>query len=218
MSDAPTTDAATSDSQTPTGLWHGDLGELSEPSRRALLDLIQGPYLSGARRPKLWAALLADSTAIQSRLNDLFLDLVIDRVDEFAFVRPATSDQIQVPVAVRSASLTFMDTLMLLVLRQILLASHGERRVFVGKDEVYEQLRTYRIDSDETGFDSRMNSSWTKLMNRLGVIHSTGSDDRVEISPVLKLLVDDDRVRALTAEYRRIVAEGGSLEQSEVQP
>ena len=202
MGDAP----AASDDPTPGLLWRGDRGQLSESSRRALLELIQGPYLSGAHKPQLWAALMADTDLIRSRLHELFLDLVIDPVDEFAFVRAVRTDELKVPVAVRTATLTFMDTLMLLVLRQTLLAAHGERRVIVGRDEVYEQLQAYRGPRDETDYEKRMNASWTKLMNKLGLIHKAGADDRVEISPVVKFIVDADRVEALTAEYRRAAA------------
>jgi len=189
-------------------LWAGDRGRLAENTRRALLELVQGPYLSGARKPRLWAALLTDTDAIRSRLHELFLELVIDPVDEFAFVRPVRTDELQVPVAVRTATLTFMDTLMLLVLRQMLLAAHGEQRVIVGRDEVYEQLQAYRSVRDEADYEKRMNASWVKLTNKLGLIHKAGADDRVEISPVVKFIVDADRVAALTVEYRAAAQRG----------
>lgn len=196
-------------------LWSGDRGRLGENSRRALLELVQGPYLSGARKPRLWSALLTDTDEIRSRLHELFLELVIDTVDEFAFVRAVRTEELVVPVAVRTAALTFMDTLMLLVLRQTLLAAHGEQRVIVGRDEVFEQLRTYRSSRDEADYEKRMNSSWAKLMNKLGLIHKAGSDDRVEISPVVKFIVDADRVAALTAEYRAASDAPGTLDMPE---
>ena len=37
--------------QTPDPLWEGDHGTLHESSRRALLEVLKGPYLSGSRRP-----------------------------------------------------------------------------------------------------------------------------------------------------------------------
>lgn len=194
-----------------TSLWTGDTGVLAEQSRRALLELIKGPYLSGARSAASWSALLADENAIRSRLHELFLDLVIDRFGEFAFVRNVTTGELTVPSTVRTAPLTFLDTAMLLVLRQLLLTREGDGRVIVGQDEVYEQLRVYRtVDRDEHDFDKRLNSSWNAMKNRLRVIHQAGADDRAEISPVLRLIVDAEQVTAITAEYRRIAAEGGA--------
>lgn len=193
-------------------LWRGDTGRLGVESRRAFLKLVQGPYLSQERTPKPWSALLADEATIRSRLHELFLELVVDRDAGFAFVRNAATGDLDAPSAVRTESLTFMDTAMLLVLRQMLLSAEGGGRVIVGQEEIYEQLESYRTaDRDETDFTKRLNSSWGKLKNRLRVIHSV-SEDRVEISPVLRLLLDAQQVQAIRGEYERIRREGGGLD------
>ncbi|WP_241979054.1 DUF4194 domain-containing protein [Cryobacterium sp. Hh7] len=201
------------DAASATALWAQDTGVLGEQSRRALLELIKGPYLSGVNAPALWSALLADETALRSRLHELFLDLVIDRVGEFAFVRNVSTTELKTPNTVRTAALTFLDTAMLLVLRQMLLAGEGEGRVIVGQDEVFEQLWVYRTpDRDEADFARRMNSSWLNMKNKLRVIHLAGADDRAEISPVLRLIVDADQIQAIGAEYRRIAEGGGGID------
>lgn len=196
-------------------LFEGDTGRLVEGSRRALLELIRGPYLSAGQNPTVWSALRADETEIRSRLHDLYLDLVLDAEAGFAFVRNVPDvDASGLPRTIRSAPLTFLDTAMLLVLRQLLLAAHGERRVIVGKDEVFEQLAVYRtVDRDERDFERRMNASWGKMRSTLRVIHAAGRDseeDRVELSPVLRLIVDAEQVRAIREEYAAVVARGGS--------
>lgn len=186
----------------PSALWSGDTGTLHEASRRVLLELLKGPYVSGAQNPGLWAALVADQATIRSRLHDLFLDLVLDEYDEFAFTRKVETHDLQVPSALRAERLTFLDTAMLLVLRQFLLAAPGEERVIVGQDEVYEQLSVYR-DGDESTFQRNLNGSWGRMVNRLRVLHSAG-EERFQISPMVRFLIDEDRVRELTAVYRRI--------------
>lgn len=188
------------------GAWTGDTGTLSLDARRALLKLIQGPYLSAIRAPGPWSALLADETRIRSRLHDLFLDLVLDRDAGFAFVRNAITGEQDAPVAVRAEQLTFIDTAMLLVLRQMLLSGEQDGRVIVGRDDVFEQLAPFRTaDRDETDFTKRLNASWLKMRNKLRVVHAL-SDERVEISPVLRMLVDAEQVRTIAAEYGRIRA------------
>lgn len=182
-----------------TALWRSDTGTLHDLSRRALLRLLKGPYLSGAKQTQLWSALLADERAIRSRLHDLFLDLVIDRDDELAFVRKVQTDEIDIPTPLRNESLTFIETAMLLTLRQMLLANSSERRVIVGKEEIYEQLQVYN-EGDTATFERNLNSAWGRMENRYRVLHSAG-DDRVEISPIVKFLIDPDRVRELTNTY-----------------
>lgn len=195
-------------------LWAGDTGTLREQSRRALLRLLQGPFLSGTAHQQLWAALLADEAAIRSRLHELFLDLVIDPVDEFAFTRKVRTAELEVPQALRSERLTFTDTAMLLVLRQIQLASVGERRVIVGQEEVYERLAVYR-DGDESTYLRNLNGAWTRMKNRFRVLHEVG-EGRVEISPVVKFLIDEDQVSALTAVYARLAEDpGGATEHAQ---
>lgn len=205
------TDAHLDPPQAPTarGLWQGDTGTLHEQSRRALLRLLQGPYLSGTSHPQLWAALVADERAIRSRLHDLFLDLVVDPVDEFAFTRKVRTRDLDVPQALRSERLTFADTVMLLVLRQLLLSAVGERRVIVGQDEVFERLAVYR-DGDEVTYQRNLNAAWNRMKNRFRVVHDVG-DERVEISPVVKFLVDENQVAALTAVYAGL-AQGTTVE------
>ena len=195
-----------------SGLWRGDTGELPDRTRRVLLRLVRGPYLSGGREALLWAVLLTDEAIIRSRLADLFLELVVDRDNEFAFVRNAPADE--APRAVRSEALTFLDTAMLLVLRQTLLSEEGRGRVIIGQAEVFEQLAVFRTtDRDEKDFASRLNSSWNKMQNKLRVLHALG-DDRAEISPVLRLIVDADQIRAISTEYQRIAREGGAADAS----
>lgn len=209
--------AVISDAPAESERWPGDTGTLSLDARRALLRLIQGPYLSATRAPGPWSALLADETTLRSRLHDLFLDLVLDRDAGFAFVRNAETGEQDVPVAVRSEQLTFIDTAMLLVLRQMLLVGEHDGRVIVGRDDVFEQLSPLRTsDRDEADFTKRLNASWLKMRNKLRVVHVL-TDERVEISPVLRMLVDADQVRTISAEYERIRAGGSEAETKDTQ-
>lgn len=182
-------------------LWPGDTGTLVDGARRALLALVRGPYVSRDREPGTWSALLADEPEIRSRLHDLFLDLVLDADAEVAFVRAVAGEGNDAPVAVRSEALTYLDTVMLLALRQRLIHDEGHGRVIVGQDELYEELQVFRAaDRDEADFARRLNSSWAKMVGRLRVLH-TVEEGRAEISPVVRLLVDADRVRELRAAF-----------------
>lgn len=193
-------------------LWPGDTGRLADRSRRALLKLIEGPYLSRERAPQVWEALLADQAEIRSRLHDLFLDLVLDTDAEVAFVRSVAASDNDFPRAVRTQSLKFLETAMLLALRQRLIAEDRDGRVIIGQDELYEILQVYRTkDRDEADFAKRLNAAWGTMVRDLRVLHQLGSTSaagpvRAEISPVVRLLVDADRVREFRATYEAIAA------------
>lgn len=185
-------------------LWPGDPGTLLEGSRRALVQLVRGPHLSSGRHGRLWAALLGDEDAIRSRLADLFLDLVVDRESEIAFVRNVTAE-IEIPQVVRTAPLTFLDTAALLHLRQLLLRAAPGERVIVGSDELADQLAVYhgKDRGDPALFGKRVNATITKL-EKYGILARTSTEGRFEISPVLRLVLGADEVSAIGAEFRRI--------------
>lgn len=191
----------------PGALWDGDTGSLHPESRRALVQLLRGPYLSARRHPQLWNALLADERAIRSRLADLFLDLVLDTEAEVAFVRNAEPDAVEAPRVVRAAAMTFMDTALVLHLRQLLLQATSGERVIVGADEVTDQLQVYRgrDNADPAGFTKRVNASWTKL-EKYGILQRTSTEGRFEISPVLRLVFGAEEIAAVQAEFTRLLS------------
>jgi hypothetical protein len=192
---------ATQSEALPIGLWPGDTGGLLERSRRALVVLVRGPYLARAQRRDLWEGLVADERAIRARLHDLFLDLVIDTEHEFAFIRPVELDG--APEVVRTRALTFMDTVMLLAIRQRLLADEHRGRVYVSREELADELLVYRTSGrDETDYRRRVGASWTNLTN-LGLLH-TSEEGRAEISPVVRFIIGPEQVAAIRDVYERI--------------
>ena len=186
------------------GLWEGDVGTLREPSRRALVQLLRGPYLSARRHAHLWSALLADEEAIRASLADLFLELVADTESQVAFVRNVQAVK-DAPRVMRTATLTFLDTALLLHLRQQLLHDVHGARTIVGADEVSDQLQIYRgrDNPDQAGFSKRINSSWMKLV-KFGLLAPTSTEGRFEVSPVLRLVFGPEEIAAVRAEYRRL--------------
>lgn len=188
-------------------LWDGDSGTLREPSRRVLVQLLRGPYLSASRHGNLWTALLSDEDAVRSSLADLFLDLVTDHAAQVAFVRNTSAD-VDAPKVMRTATLTFLDTALLLHLRQTLLQESGGRKTIVGADEVADQLQVYRgkDNADIAGFSKRINSSWQKMV-KYGLLAATSTEGRFEVSPVLRLVFGAEEIAAVQAEYRRLATE-----------
>ncbi len=196
--------------EAPNALTDTDHGRLPELSRRALVRLVQGPYLMRAIHPNLWPALLADEDAIRERLGDLFLDLVLEREAGVAFVRAMTAPDRDLPRTIRSMPLTFIDTALLLHLRELLLrAEAGATRVFVGRDEIDDHLTAYRsgASTDHVTYGKRINACVEKL-KKTSILLMTNEDERYEISPILSMVFDADEVVAVAGELRRLAAGG----------
>lgn len=175
---------------------------LVDPSRRVLVALLQGPFLDGRKDPTRYAQLLRDRSAIEARLSDLFLDLVVDDDAQVAFVRQGEDDVDAPKLLRRLTGLNRMDSVLLLVLRQMLLtqSSRGQRAVTTER-EIEQSLAAYRRTSstDEAGFSKEIRASITKVQ-RAGLLDEQG--DAFEVSPVLRLMIDPDTAREFIRLYR----------------
>lgn len=202
-------------------LYHGDSGELSLDARRVLVQLLGGPSLDGRRHSKLWPILIRDEMMIRSRLSELFLQLVIDRDLQVAFTRQADTGDLEVPLLLRRANLTFLDSILLLQLRQRLTQAeaHGDRAV-VSTDEIVEFLGVYEQDgnTDRALFEKRIHASIEKIKKYSILRKIRSGDDRFEISPTLKILFSAEEIQVLTRIYHDMRVTEESSEQAEEMP
>jgi hypothetical protein len=202
--------AALADAAPPsTALFNNDSGELVLDTRRALVQLLAGPALDGRRHAKLWPVLLRDELAVRKRLSELFLELVIDRDAQIAFTRQADTGDLEVPLLLRRAQLTFIDSVLVLYLRQRLThaEAHSERAV-VSSEEMVDNLTLYEraASTDRAGFTKRVHASIEKVKKHNILQKIRASDERYEISPTLKLLFSAEEIQTLTALYLRMAA------------
>lgn len=190
-------------------LFPGDTGELPLETRRALVQLLAGPSLDARRHSKLWAALVRDEPLIRARLCELFLELVIDRDLQVAFTRRAELGDLEAPVLLRAAHLTFLDSVLLLFLRHRLTEADVQGvRAVVSEDEMAEHLSVYEraVNTDRAGFRRRVQASIEKTKKHSILQKIRSSEDRYEISPTLKLLLSAEEILALSDVYRRMAS------------
>ncbi|MEQ9004573.1 MAG: DUF4194 domain-containing protein, partial [Pseudomonadales bacterium] len=133
------------------------------------------------------------------------LQLVIDRDLQVAFTRQAETGDLEVPRLLRRANLTYLDSILLLHLRQRLTQAqaHAERAV-ISTDEIVEFLGVYEQtgNTDRALFEKRIHASIEKIKKHSVLRKIRSSDDRFEISPTLKLLFSAEEIQALTRIYR----------------
>ncbi len=197
----------------PGTLFPGDTGQLALDTRRVLVQLLAGPSLEARRHGKLWPVLVRDEDVLRQRLAELFLELVIDRDTQVAFTRQADTAELEVPLLLRRAQLTFLDSVLVLYLRQrlTLADSHGERAV-VALDEMLEHLTLYEraASTDRAGFARRVSASVEKVKKHNILSKIRGSEDRFEISATLKLLFSAEEIQNLATLYQKM-ADGEML-------
>ncbi len=204
------------------GVYPGDAGTLPLEARRVLVQLLAGPSLDRRRHPRLWPALLRYEPDIRSRLADLFLELVLDADLHVAFVRQADTGELETPVLLRRTPLTFLESVLLLYLRELLAQAdvRGERAV-VSAEEMVEHMKLYErsVSTDQAGFERRVKAAIEKVKRNSLISAVRGTEERYEISPTLKLLFSAEQVAALIKRFEAVrmrAADGdGPLQGSE---
>jgi hypothetical protein len=197
-------------------LFPGDTGSLPFEARRVLCQLLAGPSVDAERHALLWPVLLREEVAIRARLCELFLELVLDRELRVAFVRQADTGELETPTLLRASPLTFIDSVLLLTLRQRLAEADAQgQRAAVEVDELHAQLAVYEPPqgTDRAGFTKKLNAAIEKMKRNsvLQPIHD--SEGRFEVSPALKLLFSAEDVQALGAVYRgHLAGQRGGLD------
>ncbi|UXU90523.1 DUF4194 domain-containing protein [Burkholderia sp. S-53] len=185
----------------------GDTSSLPIDTRRVMVQLLLGPSVDARRQSKLWPVLLRDEAIVRSRLHELFLEVVIDHEQQVAFTRQVTSEELEVPILLRKSSLTFLETALLLFLRQRLTQAdaQGERAV-VSLADMQEHLGVFERDHnpDHAKFGRQVVNAVDKAKKLSLLQRIRSSDERYEVSPTLKLLFSAEEILQLTRTYGQL--------------
>lgn len=199
----------------------GDTGQLAADTRRVFVLLLLGPSLDARRQSKLWPVLLRDETLIRSRLHELFLELVVDREQQVAFTRQIIAEELDAPILLRKAHLTFLESVLLLFLRSRLTQAEAQgERAAVAREEMLEHLRVFEKaqNPDRARFERQMENAVEKAKKLSLLQRIRGSDERYEVSPTLKLLFTADEIQVLTRSYESLAATAGEVGEDDSGP
>lgn len=184
-------------------LYDGDCGELPLNARVALVRLLQGPWIGASKDGNaLWNDVLLYESTLRGRLGDIFKELVVDVDEQVAFIREADTGEMSVPRLLKHITLNYMDTVLVLELREILSGAHGQR-ITVSKSDLKERVSVYhRTDNtDLAGFEKSFERALERMVKRCFVKKLFKSDD-YEVMPVLKVLFPIERIRELLEQYK----------------
>jgi len=171
-----------------------------------LIALLRG-VVSADQQPQLWDAL----QRLQGRVRDyvvvLGLNLHVDENDGFAFLRQADrdgeSDAEALPRLVARRPLTFVQSVLCLLLRRRLLERDlrgGDTRVVLARADLLEEMRPYMVAGTN---DARRVDQVDRALGRLveyGYLREVkGEPGAYEIRRVLKALLDADWLEQLEA-------------------
>ncbi|ROP66898.1 DUF4194 domain-containing protein [Curtobacterium sp. PhB115] len=192
-------------------LFEGDEGRLDEHQRRALVALLRYSYVSSRSHADEWRAVLDGEYQLRSRLNDLFLELHVDRDREVAWKRQARSESQRrtFPTLLRDVPYTREETIVLVYLRMRLRADArpGPDQVVVDRSEILGHVAGFRpaTATDRTRDEGRVAKAIERLVTARILIR-TSDPDRFRVASAVEVLLPLDRLLELDAWLRTTTA------------
>jgi len=200
--------------QDPDELFAGDRGVLDADARRVLVRLLQRRFLLADRNRGEWGVLMEHRHAIESRLNDLFVRLVVDHDRGVAYKEQVRSDELEIPILLRDEAYSRAETLVLVHLRTVYQRENtaGESSARVDIEDIEQTVLTYFAEAD--GDTARRQKAIRGAVARLrqdGVIEEE-SEGRYLISPLVEILLSADRLRELRDWLHTRTSGAGAIE------
>ena len=188
-------------------LFEGDEGGLEHGQRHALVTLLKQRFISARTHPRDWAVLVEHERLLRSRLNDLFLDLAIDRSREVAWKRQALSETgSRFPTLLHDTAWSREETLVLVHLRDRLRSglAGGETRVHVDREDVVDYVASFRPAhaTDESGDEKRARNAVASIV-KAGLLIGAVGDDRYEVSEAVEPLLPLEVLQQLLESLQR---------------
>lgn len=182
-------------------LFEGDTTTLYPEQRYCLHAILKHRYISADHHPDHWAVLLANQPVIKSQLNNLFLDLHVDREHRIAFKRSATPEGTDpLPSLLRNVSHTKEETIVMIALRQrfFVQRQEGEYAVFVDRQTLLDEIADRRpATATNRAMDQKRANHAIDGLATAGVLLRTDDPDRFQISAIIEVLLPIEKLRAL---------------------
>jgi Domain of unknown function (DUF4194) len=190
-----------------------DRDRLPGPARRALVSLLMNRYISKARHRMAWEGILTSENDLRARLDEMYLDLVVDHEAEVAFKRQ--QDGADIPRVLRREKALTRDASFVLIFlrREYAFADPDDGPVMITRDQIGEFLRAYREagDGDDARFSRRVDAAINALTKPWQILEPDPAVDYLfTISPVVVPLVGVDEMRRLEAAFRTAAGAGSS--------
>lgn len=181
-------------------LFEGDTGGLNLEQRKTLVVLLKRGFISASQQPTEWQTLLGSEPLIRSRLNDLFLDLQVDRTYEVAFKRQAQPEGGgRYPTLLHDVAYSREETILLVFLRGRFrsVRAEGHEMVLVDREDLVANVERFRPThaTDRSG-DGRKTDNAIDMLVKARILQKA-SDDRFRISPVIEVLLPVERLSEL---------------------
>lgn len=195
---------------------------MPEEARRVLVYLYKQIAILNSQTPHLFTALCRYEQPIRQHLAEVYLQLVLDEKFGVAFIKMAEADiddETELPLSLMSKrQLSLYDTLILLVLRKHYREREdsGEKKIIIDIERLEAYLSPFVPLTDHASKDRKKLLAKVKDLQKRKLLASVaGSEDRFEITPLLRYVVSAEMLDTMLQAYLELAQNGETLQSEE---
>ncbi|MIE72273.1 DUF4194 domain-containing protein [Salmonella enterica subsp. diarizonae] len=200
--------------------------EMPHDARRVLVHLMRQGSVMASQKPKLFEQLCRYELAIRKHLSEVYLQLVLDQKSGVAFVASTTSEHVgnvedgeledevsdsdESATLIPKRTLSLFDTLILLILRKHYQdrESAGEQKITIDIERLESYLTPFLPITDHASKDRKKLLIRVKEMVKRKVLSTIrGEEERYEITPIIRYVVNAGFLETMLAEYTALAQE-----------
>jgi len=200
--------------------------DMPHDARRVLVHLMRQGSILASQKPKLFEQLCRYELAIRKHLFEVYLQLVLDRKSGVAFVTSTNSEHVgnieddgledeasdsdESATLIPKRTLSLFDTLILLVLRKHYQdrESAGEQKITIDIERLESYLTPFLPITDHASKDRKKLLIRVKEMVKRKVLSTIrGEENRYEITPIIRYVVNASFLETMLAEYTALAQE-----------
>lgn len=184
-------------------------GTMPPEARRALVSLLRQGVILAGQKSNLFDSICRYQDAVRSHLADVYLKLVLDQRAGVAFIAGLDESDVEEEAVslITRRTLSLYDTLLLLVLRKHYQEREtaGEQRIIIDIERIEANLSPFLPLTNSTRSDrKKLDASLQKMVERHILSSVRGSDDRFEITPIIRYVVNAEFLESMLAEYKQL--------------
>ena len=195
---------------------------MPEEARRVLVYLYKQIAILNSQTPHLFTALCRYEQPIRQHLAEVYLQLVLDEKFGVAFIKMAEADiddETELPLSLMSKrQLSLYDSLILLVLRKHYREREdsGEKKIIIDIERLEAYLSPFVPLTDHASKDRKKLLAKVKDLQKRKLLASVaGSEDRFEITPLLRYVVSAEMLDTMLQAYLELAQNGETLQSEE---
>ncbi|ERT14165.1 DUF4194 domain-containing protein [Photorhabdus temperata] len=190
-------------------------------ARRVLVSLLRQGVILSSQKAKLFESLCRYQCAVRKHLSEVYLKLVLDEKAGVAFIAGFQNEEDteslgidgeEVVSLISRRTLSLYDTLLLLVLRKHYQdrETSGEQRIIIDIERIESHLTPFLPLTNSTKSDRRkLKGALEKMVTKKILSSVRGSEDRFEITPVIRYVVSAEFLENMLNEYLKMAGEKG---------